>query len=51
MFHMCGMMLLLRSVLNMRVQRAYVFRCLISLLGPCELLAESGVCIHISGED
>ena len=42
-FHMCGIMLLLRAVLNMLVRNACLrrpicFRCLIfSLSGPCEL--------------
>ena len=43
-FHMCGIMLLLRVVLNMLVRNAspigpMCFRCLIfNLSGPCELL-------------
>ena len=43
-FHVCGIMLLLRAVLNMLVRNAsprglMCFRCLIfSLSGPCELL-------------
>ena len=43
-FHMCGIMLLLRAVLNMLVMIAssrghMCFRCLMfSLSGPCELL-------------
>ena len=43
-FHMCGIMLLLRAVLNMLVRNAspkgsMCFRCLMSSLsGPCELL-------------
>ena len=43
-FHMCGIMLLLRAVLNILVRNAsprgtICFRCLLfSLSGPCELL-------------
>ena len=43
-FHMCGIMLLLRAVLNMLVRNAsprgpMCFRCLMfNLSGPCELL-------------
>ena len=43
-FHMCGIMLVLRSVFNMLVRNAsprgpMCFRCLMfSLSGPCELL-------------
>ena len=43
-FHMCGIMLVLRAMLNMLVRNAsprgpMCFRCLMfSLSGPCELL-------------
>ena len=43
-FHMCGIMLVLRAVFNMRVRNAsprgsMCFRCLMfNLSGPCELL-------------
>ena len=43
-FHMCGIMLLFRTVINMLVRNASLrgpmcFRCLIfNLSGPCELL-------------